>query len=110
MTDNNSLGRYQIETHLGSGAYADVYKALDTVLDRVVALKVLKPALMADEDAFVRFQQEAKAQANLMHPHIAWVWDLGEAEGRYFLAMRYVDGPSLDQYLTEHSPLPWDES
>jgi eukaryotic-like serine/threonine-protein kinase len=110
MISSQQLGRYQIESHLGSGAYADVYKALDTALDRVVALKVLKPALMADEDAFSRFLQEAKTLANLMHPHIAWVWDLGEADGRYFLAMRYVDGPSLDKYLAQNGKLSWDDS
>jgi len=110
MTQNQQLGRYKIEELIGSGAYADVYKAVDTVLDRVVALKVLKPSLLADEEAFARFRLEAKAQANLMHPHIAWVWDLGEADGHYFIAMRYVDGPSLDEYLQAHGPLPWEQA
>ena len=55
-----TLGRYQIETPLGSGAYADVYKATDLTLKRTVALKVLKPALLSDEEAFARFVQEAQ--------------------------------------------------
>ena len=79
MTDLKQLGRYTIESHLGTGAFADVYKAVDTVLDRTVALKVLKPMLVADSEAFARFTREAKTMANLMHPQIAWVWDLGEA-------------------------------
>ncbi|MBL6966358.1 MAG: SUMF1/EgtB/PvdO family nonheme iron enzyme [Anaerolineales bacterium] len=110
MTEIQQLGRYQIESLLGSGAYAEVYKATDTALERVVALKILKPALLADSDAFNRFVQEAKTLANLMHPHIAWVWDLGAADGRYFIAMRYVDGLSLDQVLEKRSALPWDEA
>jgi serine/threonine-protein kinase len=104
------LGRYHLETHLGSGAFADVYRATDTLLDRVVALKVLKPSLVADQQAFKRFLQEAKTAANLLHDHIAWVWDLGEADGRYFIAMRYVDGPSLAKVLADRGPLPWDEA
>ncbi|MBL7163907.1 MAG: SUMF1/EgtB/PvdO family nonheme iron enzyme, partial [Anaerolineales bacterium] len=105
-----TLGRYKIEEHIGSGAYADVYRAMDTTLKRTVALKVLKPMLLADEEAFARFVQEAQTAAGLFHPHIATVLDLGEAEaeGRYFLAMRYVDGPSLDMLLAERGLLPWE--
>ncbi|MEI7989064.1 MAG: serine/threonine-protein kinase, partial [Chloroflexota bacterium] len=104
------LGRYQIEEHLGSGSYAAVYRALDTVLERIVALKVLKPALVADESAFSRFVQEAKVMAKLTHPRIAWVWDLGEADGRFFIAMRYVDGPSLEKVITQRGALPWQDA
>ncbi len=110
MSEIEQLGKYKIDAHLGAGAYADVYKATDTTLDRVVALKVLKPTLLADSESFQRFLQEAKTLANLMHPHIAWVWDLGKAEGRYFIAMRYVDGVALDQHLAENGPLSWDEA
>ena len=110
MSKFKELGRYKIEELLGSGAYADVYRALDIALDRTVALKVLKPALLADEDAFARFLQEAKTLANLMHPHIAWVWDLGEANGRYFIAMRYIEGAPLNEVLRERETLPWDEA
>ncbi len=104
------LGSYKIEEHLGAGAYADVYRAVDTRLDRVVALKVLKPEMTGDENALARFLQEAKTLANLIHPRIAWVWDVGQADGRYFLAMRYVDGPSLEKALAERGPLPWEEA
>jgi serine/threonine protein kinase len=110
MNQFHQLGRYQIEAHLGTGAYADVYRALDTALKRTVALKVLKPMLLADEDAFARFVQEAQAAAGLFHPQIATVLDLGEAEGRFFLAMRYVDGVSLAQHIAENGPLAWDDA
>ena len=110
MIEHQQLGKYKLEEHLGSGAYADVYRATDTTLKRTVALKVLKPMLLADEEAFARFVQEAQTAAGLFHPHIATVLDLGEAEGRYFLAMRYVNGPSLDKLLAERGPLPWSEA
>ena len=102
MEKNQRLGKYQIEMKIGSGAYADVYRATDIVLKRPVALKVLKTMLLADEEAFARFVQEAQVAAGLFHPHIATVVDLGEAEGRYFIAMRYVDGPALDDFIAEH--------
>ena len=108
MPEIHELGRYRIESYLGSGAHADVYKAVDTLLDRIVALKVLKPALLADEQAFGRFLQEAKSAADLVHPHIAWVWDLGQADGRYYIAMRFIDGISLAQMLKQKGALDWD--
>jgi serine/threonine-protein kinase len=110
MTVPKTLGKYQIESFLGMGASAEVYKALDTTLKRIVALKVLKSALVADEEAFARFTQEAQTLASLVHPQIAWVWDLGEADGRYFIAMRYVDGQSLDKVIAERGALPWEET
>jgi len=110
MSENIQLGRYQIETHLGSGSYADVYRAQDTALKRIVALKVLRPAFLADQEAFERFVQEAQVTSGLFHPHIATVLDLGEAEGRYFIAMRYVEGAALSQILKERGPLPWAEA
>jgi len=110
MSTLKNLGRYSLEVYLGAGAYAEVYRATDTALKRTVAIKILKPMLLADSEAFARFVQEAQAAAGLFHPHIATVLDLGEADGRYFIAMRYVDGPSLDKKLVERGSLPWDEA
>ena len=109
MTELKRLGKYSIETRIGSGAYADVYKALDH-LKRTVALKVLKPSLLEDTEARARFVLEAQAAAGLFHPHIATVLDLDEDQGYTFLAMRYVDGPSLAQQLKENGALPWQEA
>ena len=103
------IGKYQIIDFLGSGAYAEVYKAEDTALHRTVALKLLKPALLADDDAVARFMKEAQTAANLIHPQIAWVWDVGNLEGRYYIAMRFIDGKPLDQVLQSRSTLPWEE-
>jgi len=110
MSDIRQLGKYRIEANLGKGAFSDVYKATDVTLNRIVALKVLKPTLLDDEEAFARFIQEAQVVAGLNHPHIATVLDLGEADGYYFLALRYVEGASLDKVLLQHGPLNWKQS
>jgi eukaryotic-like serine/threonine-protein kinase len=110
MSQLQQLGRYKIEEHIGAGAYADVYRATDATLKRTVALKVLILMLLAHEEAFARFVQEVQTAAGLFHPQFATVLDLGEDQGRYFLAMRFVDGASLDQVLSEGGPLPWDQA
>jgi serine/threonine protein kinase len=100
------LGKYELIRKLGEGATADVYLAREDDLQREVALKVLKPALVADGNTFLRFRQEARAAAGLFHPHIATVLEMDEADGRYYIAMRYVDGRSLDQIIKANGPLP----
>ena len=108
--ETHRLAKYEIHEKLGEGATAEVYHARDTVLGRDVALKVLKPALVPDPSAFARFVQEAQAAAKLFHNHIATVLDMGDADGRYFIAMRYVPGKSLDKILIDDGPLPWDDT
>jgi serine/threonine-protein kinase len=105
-----TLGKYELIRKLGEGATAEVYLANDDGLRGKVALKVLKPALVADPTAFVRFMQEARTAAGLYHPHIATVVDMDEADGRYYIAMRYVDGRSLDKILEEDGPLTLEET
>jgi serine/threonine protein kinase len=107
MPNLNQLGRYRIETKIGSGAFADVYKAVDVMLKRTVALKVLKPTLLKDDEAFGRFVQEAQLASRLFHASIATVLDMGEADGYRYLAMRYVDGPALDRILARQGAMPW---
>ncbi|HNT54664.1 MAG TPA: serine/threonine-protein kinase, partial [Anaerolineaceae bacterium] len=104
------LGKYELDELIGSGTYAEVYKAEDTVLQRTVALKLIKSALLSDNEAMARFLQEARTAARLTHPHIAWVWDLGEADGRYYLAMRYIDGLSLDKVLKNQGCFSWNDA
>ena len=107
--ESKVFGRYLIQKFLGSGATSEVFLARDSKLDRQVALKILKPALVSDQSSFERFTREAQAASQLFHDHIATVLDMGEVEGRYYIAMRYVDGVSLDKYLQEHGPLKWDQ-
>ncbi len=104
-----TLGKYRILSKLGKGGFATVYRAEDTTLGREVALKVLDPLLMRD-DAFVkRFHREARAAARLEHPHIVPVYEVGESDGRLFIAMRLVRGSNLGQAIAEQGRLSWEE-
>ncbi len=106
----NSIGKYEIIELVGSGATADVYRAREPISGREVALKVLKPALVADRTSFDRFVQEAKAAEKLIHINIATVLDMGESEGRFFIVMRYIEGMSLDKRIKEAGSLSWEET
>jgi serine/threonine protein kinase len=110
MTDQTRIGRYEILEFIGSGTYAVVYRARDTLLQRLVALKVLKPAWARDPEISARFLREAQAAANLIHPQIAWVYDMGESEGRHYFAARLIDGQPLDKTVAARGPFPWLEA
>jgi eukaryotic-like serine/threonine-protein kinase len=88
-------GRYRILAELGRGGMGIVYKAKDTVLDRLVAYKVLPDTLKENPKALANFLREAKSAAQLNHPNIVTVYDAGEQGGRYYIAMEYVDGSTL---------------
>ena len=92
-------GRYQIVGELGRGGMGIVYKAKDTALDRIVAYKVLPDTLADNPQALKNFMREAKAAAKLNHPGIVTVYDTGEQDGRYYIAMEYVDGTTLKEIL-----------
>ena len=92
-------GRYRILSRLGSGGMADVYLARDESLGRLVAIKVLKENLAADDEFVERFRIEAQAAASLNHPAIVAVYDRGKAGASPYIAMEYVDGESLKQRL-----------
>ncbi len=95
------LGKYIIHEELGRGGFGTVYRATDTTLDRVVALKILDPLLTRDPGFLERFRREAIGAARLEHPNIVPVHEVGESEGRSFIAMKYLPGPSLDGLLAE---------
>lgn len=92
-------GRYQIVGELGRGGMGIVYKAKDTSLDRMVAYKVLPESLRENPQALKNFMREAKAAAQLNHPGIVTVYDTGEQDGRYYIAMEYVDGTTLKEIV-----------
>ncbi len=92
-------GRYQIVGELGRGGMGIVYKARDTILDRIVAYKVLPEALKENPQALRNFLREAKSAAQLNHPNIVTVYDAGEQDGSYYIAMEYVDGTTLKEIL-----------
>jgi serine/threonine-protein kinase len=87
--------RYRLDRKIGSGGMADVWLADDTELDRKVAIKILHDRFAQDEEFVQRFQREAQAAAGLQHPNVVGVFDRGAFDGTYFIAMEYVDGPSL---------------
>ncbi|MCS7046960.1 MAG: serine/threonine protein kinase, partial [Gemmataceae bacterium] len=93
------LGKYKLLKKLGQGGMGAVYKAEDTTLDRIVAIKVLTKEL-AGKPAFVqRFQREAKVMAKINHPNVLSCYDVGEAAGNHYLAIEYVEGGSLENWL-----------
>lgn len=97
--------RYEIIRRLGSGGMADVYLARDTQLGRQVAIKVLYKRYARDEEFVARFRREAQSAAALNHPHIVSIYDRGEAEDSYYIAMEYLEGRSLKAVIDEEGPL-----
>src|SRR6266849_11157646 len=108
MKTGQTIGRYRVEGLVGTGAMGEVYRAYDPVIDRLVAIKVLRPELIAgsgSEQWLQRFRREARAAGRRFHPNIVAILDFGEDGGMPFLAMEYVDGSSLDAILKASGPL-----
>lgn len=99
------LGKYVIQQEIGRGGMARVYRGYDTVLQRPVALKVLAPSLSADPEFARRFEREAITAANLRHPAIVTIFDVGEADGLRYIAMEYIAGRTLNEVLQEQGRL-----
>jgi len=99
-------GRYRIVRKLGSGGMANVYLAEDQELGRRVAIKILNDRHAGDEQFVERFRREAKNAAGLSHPNIVSIYDRGEAEGTYYIAMEYLAGKSLKELILERGPAP----
>lgn len=106
-TPNDIGGRYRLDRRLGAGGMSTVFLAIDTVLEREVAVKLLAEHLADDEVFVMRFRHEALAAARLQHPNIVQVFDSGkdEASHRHYIVMEYVDGPSCSDLLREHGEL-----
>src|SRR5205814_5966284 len=98
--------RYVIKRKLGSGGMADVYLAEDQELGRRVALKLLDDRHANDEQFVERFRREAQSAAGLNHPNIVSIFDRGQAEGTYYIAMEYLDGRTLKELLVRNGPTP----
>lgn len=98
-------GRYKILKVIGGGGMANVYLAHDMILDRDVAVKILRLDF-ADEDEFIRrFQREAQSATSLAHPNIVNIYDVGEEGNIYYIVMEYVDGMTLKQYIQQNHPI-----
>jgi serine/threonine protein kinase len=92
--------RYRLERRIGEGGMADVYLAEDETLHRRVAIKILADRYTQDDGFVERFRREATAAAGLNHPNIVSIYDRGEAEGTYYIAMEYIEGPTLKEEIT----------
>ncbi|MEO7144288.1 MAG: protein kinase, partial [Bryobacteraceae bacterium] len=108
LTPGTMLGRYRIHSRLGEGGMGEVYLAADTLLGRTVALKILPAPVATDPDRLERFLREARAASALSHPNVAYLYEIGEANGLHFLAMEYVEDETLEARLAGQ-PLPASE-
>src|SRR5271154_3465867 len=109
LTSGTKLGPYQIESLLGAGGMGEVYRALDSRLQRTVAIKILPAHLSSNPELHARFAQEAKSISSLQHPNICVVHDIGSQDGVDFMVMEYVTGKTLDK-LTPADGLATDQA
>src|SRR6476659_10868911 len=111
-TDDSLLGqiladKYRIEERLSAGGMGTVYRGTHVLMDKTVAIKVLLPALAADEKIVARFSREARAASRISHPHALSVTDFGEDEnGIVFLVMEFIDGRTIKQVIRQEGPMP----
>jgi eukaryotic-like serine/threonine-protein kinase len=110
MIGKRISGRYKILDMIGGGGMANVYLAHDMILDRNVAVKMLRLDLTNDEEFIRRFHREAQSATSLTHPHIVNIFDVGEEDDIYYIVMEHVDGQTLKQYIQQYSPLRVEEA
>ncbi|WP_026570409.1 MULTISPECIES: Stk1 family PASTA domain-containing Ser/Thr kinase [Sediminibacillus] len=102
--------RYKIKQTIGGGGMANVYLARDIILERDVAIKVLRLEYANDDEFIARFHREAHSATSLSHPNIVNIYDVGEEEGIYYMVMEYVDGMTLKKYIQTYGPIAVDEA
>ncbi|QSF47055.1 Stk1 family PASTA domain-containing Ser/Thr kinase [Paenibacillus tianjinensis] len=103
-------GRYQVIERIGGGGMALVYRAHDILLNRNVAIKVLRNQFVHDEEFIRRFRREAQSAASLSHPNVVSIYDVGQEEDVHYIVMEYVEGKNLNEIIKERAPLQVDES
>jgi len=101
------IDNYKIVEKIGEGGMGEVYKGIDTMLERAVAIKMLRPELSRRDDIVERFRSEAIALGRLNHSHIATVYNFGRVGDQFYMAMEFVPGETLDNLLRQHGQLPW---
>src|SRR5262249_4487239 len=104
------IGKYQLLERVASGGMGRVYKARDLELGRTVALKVLPSDLAARPEVVERFRREARHAARLNHKNVVTLYEIGNADGRWFLAMEFVEGTDLEAYVARKGPLKPEEA
>src|SRR5919109_4421339 len=103
-------GRYRLDAQIGAGGMSTVYRAFDQTLERQVAIKLMHREIASDSGQLERFRREARAVAQLSHPHIVGVIDAGEDEGRPYIVFEYVEGETLKERIRRLGRLPMDEA
>lgn len=103
-------GRYEILDRIGGGGMALVYKGHDILLNRKVAVKVLRQQYVHDEEFIRRFRREAQAAASLSHPNVVSIYDVGQEDETHFIVMEYIEGKALNETIKEKAPLPVEEA
>src|SRR5213593_868468 len=107
LIGHSLAGKYKIEELIKSGGMGSVYQGKHVLMDKTVAIKVLRPSLAVDDAVVARFSREAKAASRISHPHAVNVTDFGEAEnGVVFLVMEYLDGRTLKEIIKSEGPMP----
>lgn len=111
MTKKNMIAnRYEVIQHIGQGGMADVFRAVDTILNREVAIKILRADLSTDEISILRFKREAQAATALAHPNIVEIYDIGDYKGHHYIVMEFVPGKTLKQVIRSRAPLLCEEA
>lgn len=110
MIGHDLAGRYEILTRIGGGGMALVYKAHDVLLNRNVAVKVLRQQFVGDDEFVRRFRREAQSAAALSHPNVVSIYDVGQEDETHYIVMEYVDGHNLNEIIQERAPLQTDEA
>src|SRR6266536_264644 len=105
LAANSTLSHYRIVSKIGAGGMGEVYLAQDTKLDRKVAIKFLDEEFGKDADKLGRFIQEAKAASALNHPNILTVYEIGDVDGKNYIATELIDGETLRQHLSHKESL-----
>ena len=101
----SKIGKYDVEERVGEGAMGVVYRALDPVLQRRVAIKVMSDAFAQNDDLRERFLREAQAAGSLQHPNVITIYDFGEVDGHLYIAMEFVEGQDVAELLAHQVPL-----
>ena len=104
------LGKYELRAEIGRGGMGTVYRGFDPTLERTVAVKVLAPHLVWDREFVERFLREARSAAQLKHPNIVTIHDVGQDQGWYYFVMEFLEGQSLTEVLREKGPMAFDEA
>ena len=110
LTGITLANRYDMLEKIGTGGMATVYKAKDTLLNRNVAIKILRDSLEDEKNVVSNFIKEAQSSASLVHNNIVSVYDVGEENGLNYMVMEYVDGITLKEYIKQNGALPWQEA